>query len=147
LLVEQEEGDVWKLSIGNLPPQAIVIVSCNSDSVHMLTFFQIKFTYVTELGLDDDNVVFLFPSFVNPFSVQNVHQNVISSSAKLFLEIGIEMPYVDANLLCYILIARLPDTGLRKFPPKRIPMFKLRRQKSKQQPNWKLIASNLTFCC
>ena len=89
-LMEQELPDCWTVSVGNLPPYCTVYI---------------KISYVTELQMDGDEVIFQFPSSLGGTAIekskhdhlQNQLESINMNNQDIVvpqtLQVGIEMPY------------------------------------------------------
>ncbi|XP_078513194.1 protein mono-ADP-ribosyltransferase PARP4 isoform X3 [Lissotriton helveticus] len=90
-LMDQDAPDVFTVSVGNLPPQATVII---------------KITYVTELSIEFRNVVFTIPGAVAPWQEDKaLNENTQDTVEKICikegdakksafsLDLSIEMPF------------------------------------------------------
>ena len=98
-LMDEEAPNVFTVSVGNLPPKAKVIV---------------KITFVMELGMDGDSLVFRLPNAVAPDTRESagdaVTQDALASVAAtdeagilrggFSLELGINMPTEIRSLVC-----------------------------------------------
>ena len=91
LLDQSEESpDLWTMVVGNLPPNATVVI---------------LLAYVTELEMDEDRIVFTLPTVVNKLASKKleskIYQNIVSTQAantshvrtQFSLVINVEMPY------------------------------------------------------
>ena len=100
LLDQNEKSDSWTLSVGNLPPKSKVII---------------KITYITELEIENDEIIFKFPIELSGEKIlkkkisQEITQNVIQSSLlnnndvlhqlqNQSFELTCEMPFNILNL-------------------------------------------------
>ncbi|XP_077014881.1 protein mono-ADP-ribosyltransferase PARP4 [Tamandua tetradactyla] len=90
-LMDQDVPDVFTVSVGNLPPQAKVLI---------------KITYITELSMEGPVAVFFVPATVAPWqrdkvlneSIQDTVEKIcireIGKKQSFALSLSIEMPYV-----------------------------------------------------
>lgn len=87
-LMEEEKPDVFTVSVGNLPPQASVLI---------------KITYVTELNMSGEDIVFTIPAKVAPSAgasaalsrvLQSATASVATDKPPPFgLQVALDMPY------------------------------------------------------
>ena len=66
-LMEQENSEEFKVNIGNLPPKCRCII---------------KITYVAELSVENENIVFRLPNYVAPWKTFKNDENVSDSFVK-----------------------------------------------------------------
>ncbi|XP_078001506.1 protein mono-ADP-ribosyltransferase PARP4-like isoform X2 [Glandiceps talaboti] len=88
-LMDEETPDVFTVSVGNLPPKASVMI---------------KITYVTELSVDGEKILFLLPGSVAPWKKDSALSQEIQTDVKtvkvdkegqgsISIQISIEMPF------------------------------------------------------
>ncbi|XP_057306524.1 protein mono-ADP-ribosyltransferase PARP4-like isoform X2 [Hydractinia symbiolongicarpus] len=96
LMEEQEEqADVFTVSVGNLPPHADVLI---------------KITYVAELPLEGEQISFILPGCVAPWTkktalatqiqdeVTTVNVDDVNSHGDFSLQLSVDMPYDIRNI-------------------------------------------------
>ncbi|XP_070569266.1 protein mono-ADP-ribosyltransferase PARP4-like [Ptychodera flava] len=88
-LMDEETPDVFTVSVGNLPPMATVLI---------------KITYVTELSVDGDNILFQLPGSVAPWKKDSALSQETQTDVKtvkvekegqgdLSIQASVEMPF------------------------------------------------------
>ncbi|XP_066562566.1 protein mono-ADP-ribosyltransferase PARP4 [Amia ocellicauda] len=96
-LMDQDAPDVFTISVGNLPPNATVLI---------------KITYVTELSVSEGAIVFRLPGSVAPWqqssalnertqdTVNKVCVTDMETERRFDLEMSVEMPYEMTHIRC-----------------------------------------------
>ncbi|XP_028417262.1 protein mono-ADP-ribosyltransferase PARP4-like isoform X3 [Dendronephthya gigantea] len=108
-LMDEETPDVFTVSVGNIPPGATVLI---------------KITYVAELAVEDENIVFSLPGSLAPWSrdqaLKESTQNILQSfqagddnSCDLSVQIAVEMPFDIRTLDCPTHAVRLKKTATK----------------------------------
>ncbi|XP_073710917.1 protein mono-ADP-ribosyltransferase PARP4-like [Misgurnus anguillicaudatus] len=94
-LMDQDEPDVFTISVGNLPPGATVLI---------------KVTFITELVVRGGSIIFSLPGSVAPWqqsaalnqttqgTVEKISVTELQSKGEFSLRMSIEMPYEIINL-------------------------------------------------
>uniref|UniRef100_A0ABM0MFB2 Poly [ADP-ribose] polymerase n=1 Tax=Saccoglossus kowalevskii TaxID=10224 RepID=A0ABM0MFB2_SACKO len=93
-LMDEETPDVFTVSVGNLPPKASVLI---------------KITYVTELSVDGEKILFFLPGSVAPWTKDTALSQEIQKDVKtvkvdkvghgsVSVQASIEMPFDIRNL-------------------------------------------------
>ncbi|XP_048771319.2 uncharacterized protein LOC125677345 isoform X2 [Ostrea edulis] len=93
-LMDEEEPDVFTVSVGNLPPKSEVLI---------------KVTYITELGVEGDSIALTIPATVAPWVKDSAlaQQTQAETSVlhisdptgcQISLQVAIEMPFVIRSL-------------------------------------------------
>ena len=90
-MIDQESSSQFKVNIGNLPPKSRCII---------------KITYVGELSVENENIVFRLPNYIAPWEafknneikensfVKSCFESLIQeNNKKLSLEISVQMPF------------------------------------------------------
>uniref|UniRef100_A0AAQ5Z973 Poly [ADP-ribose] polymerase n=1 Tax=Amphiprion ocellaris TaxID=80972 RepID=A0AAQ5Z973_AMPOC len=83
-LMDQDAPDVFTISVGNLPPGATVLI---------------KVTFVSELIVRDEAVLFSLPGSVAPWQ-ESAALNQTTQVREFTLDMSIEMPYEITSLQC-----------------------------------------------
>ncbi|BFZ25340.1 hypothetical protein BsWGS_28378 [Bradybaena similaris] len=105
---DEETPDMFTVSVGNLPPQACVLI---------------KITYVAELQIEDEKISFLLPAAVAPWkeesalklSTQEILESYKMSATKTTVQVAVEMPFEIRSLHCPTHQIRVKQTASKAY--------------------------------
>ncbi|KAM6969967.1 protein mono-ADP-ribosyltransferase PARP4 [Aplochiton taeniatus] len=109
-LMDQDAPDVFTISVGNLPPNATVLI---------------KITFVTELVISDGTVLFSLPGSVAPWqqsaalnqttqaTVEKVCVTDMATQGEFTLDMSVEMPHEILDLRCVTHKVKVKQTACK----------------------------------